>query len=164
MNKHTKRGGPTKTRPNPYNSATQQSYYKSWHIPNISREFETSVANFQGYARIQLEAADIDLSVIKKLPFGKIGYMRAAINFDEGYFEPDPKLGYSVFIIATGYTPGGFIEDIVAFSLKAPTKHWLRNGFGEYLGDPFSSLQHVDITRFLQDGAVGCVKLEHENG
>ena len=73
-------------------------------------------------------------------------------------------MGSLVFGIATGYDTGGRIEDLVAFIPNVPRRFWLRTGDGRYLGDPASSLVHCDVTRFLRDGANGCMPLIHING
>lgn len=40
---------------------------------------------------------------------------------------------------------------------------WLRTRYGCFLGDPGSSLLHVDITEFVKDSARGCFSLTTNN-
>lgn len=134
----------------------------SWRTPSLRNEFEEAVANFGGYAIRQLECAGIDAAVRHQLPFGQIGFIKAALG--EESYEPDFRTGSPVFIVASGYTINGDVEDLVAWSPHIPRKWWLRFGNGYCLGEPGSTLIHVDMSQFLRDGAVGCLPLMVNNG
>ena len=134
-------------------------------FPNLVAEFEHAASNLKGYAQHELSKAGISRSVKSKLPYGAIGFVKAVT--DGPYFIHDPRRGGPFFVLATAVLPGGIIEELVAFTPDCPRHWWRRTGYGEYLGDPFSSIvgdpfgsiQHRDITRFLQDGANGFVAL-----
>ena len=142
-------------------SETRCEALTSGSIPSLHNEFEAAMEGFKGYQELQLIKAGIDPSVISKLPFRKVGFIRAWT--ESGRFQPD-YISYPLFIIATGITTGGGIEDLVGFHPEIPRQWWLRTGEGYCLGDPHSPLIHVDITRFLMDGAQGCVPLANNHG
>jgi hypothetical protein len=161
---HKKKGGSAATDPQSNRlkriitpSESPKQPITTWSVPCLHREFEASVRGFKWTHRLLLEKHGIDLSVIPKLPFGKMGFLRAVNK--NGRFQPDAKLGFPFFIIASGCTTGGRIEDLVAFHPEKPRQWWLRTGDGYCLGERGSTLLHVDITRFLRDGAHGCVPL-----
>jgi hypothetical protein len=127
-------------------------------LPDLKEEFGAAVTNLGGYAQLQLARAGIDISVQEKLPFGRIGFMKVQIDGD--YFTPVQRHGTPVFVAVTAILPGGIIEDLVAFTPDDPKRWWLRTGDGEFLGNPFGPTRHIDICRFLKDGANGYVALQ----
>jgi hypothetical protein len=146
----------------------RKQFRNSWRVPCLNREFEADVAAVGGFHLRLLADAGINSKMIRRLPFRKIGFVRAEIH-DRFYSRPKGfrhyphQTGWPLYVIPA-FDDYDRIVDLVGFHFAQPRKFWLRTGHGFCLGDPGSSILHVDITEFVKDGARGCFSLAGNNG